>query len=218
MVLIINAWRPDTCSCILHFSWDDSVPQDQRVRRFFAVENVCPAHQNLIGLSKGEPDWEQPDRTVESENTARFAIVGDALDRNESRNIDPVTNLGIKNELQRQLNKHNQDVINRYATIFEITNDRAISKGIWNAIEEENDRKNAALRISLAAAPTTLFNVVGSDRVLKDTVNYNFTWTGTAPNRILNISFTGVTLTTAQKNTIRTQLDSRIGVGKVVLS
>lgn len=27
----ITTWKPDTCECEIHYQWDDSVPEDQRV-------------------------------------------------------------------------------------------------------------------------------------------------------------------------------------------
>jgi hypothetical protein len=50
---------------------------------------------------------------------------------------------------------------------------------------------------------------------LKNNITYDFSWSGTAPDRVLNISFTGITLTNQQKNTIRTVLNNRFGIGKV---
>ena len=31
MAIKTTTWSPDTCDCVLHYSWDDEVPQDERV-------------------------------------------------------------------------------------------------------------------------------------------------------------------------------------------
>ena len=133
MAIVINSWSLDTCSCVVHYYWDNEVPQDQIVTTFFAVENTCEAHAKLIGLQHGEPDWIQPIHTVEDENAARFAIVGDALDTNEHNAVDPITNPQQKQEIQTAINRHNQRVIDRYSNIFQLTNTKALSKGIWES-------------------------------------------------------------------------------------
>jgi hypothetical protein len=89
----------------------------------------------------------------------------------------------------------------------------------WNAVFEENPRKNFAVQNILDNSPTTaLYDTTPSgNRVVKPTVGVNFSWSGTAPNRVLSLSFTGVTLTTNQKNTLNTALNTRFGSGKVTL-
>ena len=88
----------------------------------------------------------------------------------------------------------------------------------WNTIFEENPRKNIALERSLATGPSTLYDVnADGSRQLKSAISYNHTWSGVAPNRVLTISFTGVSLTNTQKNNIRNALNTRFGVGKVTL-
>ena len=37
-------WSPDTCDCIVEFTWDDSVREDQRTHTLSNVINKCPAH------------------------------------------------------------------------------------------------------------------------------------------------------------------------------
>lgn len=88
----------------------------------------------------------------------------------------------------------------------------------YNTVFEENPRKNIALERCLANGPTALFDTIDGTRQLKQGITYNFSWSGTAPNRVLNISFTGITLTTTQRNAIQTALNTRFGVGKVVIS
>lgn len=87
----------------------------------------------------------------------------------------------------------------------------------WTAVLEENQRKNIAFRIALDNGPTSLYTMIGGIRKLRDTVGFSFSWTGTAPARVLSLSFTGVSLTNTQKTTIRNALNTRFGIGKVLL-
>ena len=43
----ITTWRPDTCECEIEYSWDDTVPQDQRVYTAHQINRACPAHQAI---------------------------------------------------------------------------------------------------------------------------------------------------------------------------
>jgi hypothetical protein len=87
----------------------------------------------------------------------------------------------------------------------------------YNTVFDENPRKNIALQTALDNGPNTLYDMNGTQRVLKPAVGYNYSWSGTAPDRVLSISFTGVSLTTTQKNTIRNAINTRLGNGKVTL-
>jgi len=88
----------------------------------------------------------------------------------------------------------------------------------WNAVFEENPRKNQALQHILDNSPTTaLYDIIGSTRKLKETLGFNFSFSGTAPNRVLTVSFNGVSLTTTQKNTIQAALNTKFGTGKVTV-
>ena len=88
---------------------------------------------------------------------------------------------------------------------------------VWNSIKEENPRKNNALQHILDNGPTSLYDLAGSSKVLKAGITFNFSWSGTAPNRVLTVSFTGITITPAQKNTAQAFLNNKFGVGKVVV-
>jgi hypothetical protein len=87
----------------------------------------------------------------------------------------------------------------------------------WNTVFEENPRKNIARQLCLDNGPTSLYNTIDGSRQLKNTITYNFSWSGTAPNRVLTISFTGITLTNQQKNTIQNVLNNRFGSGSVLI-
>src|SRR5687768_1011115 len=76
----------------------------------------------------------------------------------------------------------------------------------YTTVLDENPRKNIALERALATGPTTLYDTIEGTRQLKPALTYNYSWSGTAPNRVLTISFTGVSLTTTNKNTIQSAL------------
>lgn len=89
----------------------------------------------------------------------------------------------------------------------------------YSTVKEENiTRKNGALNHILTNTNlTALYDTINGTRILKENITLNISWTGTAPNRVLNISFTGITLTTNQKNTIQSLLNTKFGSGKVVI-
>lgn len=49
MVKRVTKWSPDTCSCVLHFAWDDETSQEERVHTFEAYEAKCVRHEHLNG-------------------------------------------------------------------------------------------------------------------------------------------------------------------------
>ena len=140
MTIQTTRWSPDTCSCVIEYTWDDTEPEATRTHTVSNYINTCTEHSLL------------------ADNTTR-----------------------------------------------------------WNTITEENPRKNTALQVALDNGPTTLYDLSGTSRVLKPTITYNYSWSGIPPNRVLTISFTGVSLTNAQKTTIRNALNTRFGTGKVLL-
>jgi len=87
----------------------------------------------------------------------------------------------------------------------------------WNVVFDENPKKSRSLESVLANAPTSMYDTIDGVRRLKSGIKFDFFWTGDAPNRVLNISFSGINLTTNQRNTIKNVLDNRFGVGKVIL-
>ena len=138
MTIKTTRFSPDTCNCVIDYTWDDTLSEANRVHTFKNITK-CPAHSS------------QADQTA-------------------------------------------------YDTVF-----------------EENPRKNTALQTALDNGPSTMYDMNGTQRVIKPTVTYNYSWSGTAPNRVLTISFTGVSLTTAQKSTIQTAENTKHGNGKVAI-
>lgn len=47
MATKINRWSPDTCGCVMEYSWDDSLPQEQIVISPTTTVSRCPAHTSL---------------------------------------------------------------------------------------------------------------------------------------------------------------------------
>ena len=89
----------------------------------------------------------------------------------------------------------------------------------YNAVSEENLRKNDSFGIALNNGPAILFDTqVDGTRSLKNGITFSWTWSGTAPNRLLTITYTGISLTTNQRNAIQTKLDNKFGIGKVVIA
>lgn len=42
----ITKWKPDTCTCVVNFQWDDAVAEDSRVHSLSSIEK-CEFHQAL---------------------------------------------------------------------------------------------------------------------------------------------------------------------------
>ncbi len=142
MAINTTRYTPDTCQCVIEYTWDSTVPESSRTHTLSNFVNVCSQHQSL-------PTHQ----------------------------------------------------------------DR------WNTILEENPRKNQALRHILDNSPTTaLYDIVNGIRELKPDLIFDFSFSGTPPNRVLTVGFTGLTLTTNQKNNIQTFLNNRFGAGKVLIA
>lgn len=88
----------------------------------------------------------------------------------------------------------------------------------YTTVKEENIRKNIAHQGILNNGPNSLYDVVDGNRILKNNITISWTWSGVAPNRVITISYTGITLTQQQRNIAQTWLDNRFGVGKVILA
>src|SRR5215217_5866543 len=113
MALKITRWSPDTCQCVLEYSWDDTQSENTRTHTPTTIVSKCPAH----------------------------ATIADT-------------------------NTH------------------------FNVIMDENPRKNQSLDEILQNAPSTSWYDINADgtRAFKNGVTANWTWSGTAPNRILTLS------------------------------
>lgn len=240
MAIKINSWKPDTCNCILHYSWDDSVPQDQIITTFFAAEFVCEDHQHLVT----DDDNNTTSMTVKENG---LDIIKNVLDNNERRNKEsldkphPKRNRGIgvarsamitdedRSVIVQQLAQHRKKVMQRYTVIFSQPN--PVPQTVYNTVRDENSRKNQALKLIIEHPDTSdLICDVTDDGVghtLKPNITFKYTWTGIAPDRVLNVEFEDTSRKTSTKIPITTttvvnkkhqeMLDTEFGVGKVVI-
>ena len=204
MTIHINSWKPDTCGCIIHYQWDDSVPQEEIVTELFAIERVCEAHLALASASvKSQPEL------LSKTKDDKHSILIQAIENNKQRNLSKIhgtnTNaLLAKKELRapkpkrledeekrvliEQLEKHSQDVKERYDAI--LSTDFAMSTNVYDAVVNENRLKNKTLSDILDNTPSLrASDAVADQRRLKDSVEYKWEWTGEAPNRKLKVSF-----------------------------
>ncbi len=42
-----NQWQPDTCGCVLEYTWDDAENQSTRVHTPTRIVKACPAHISM---------------------------------------------------------------------------------------------------------------------------------------------------------------------------
>lgn len=47
MATNITRWSPDTCGCVIEYSWDSDVSEDERVHTFHKVVEQCPDHNGI---------------------------------------------------------------------------------------------------------------------------------------------------------------------------
>ena len=89
-------------------------------------------------------------------------------------------------------------------------------------IMDENRKKNNSLQYILENAPAKLADQFVDENgtvylEIKGGIVFNYRFDGTAPNRILYISFLGANLNQNEKNSIQTKLNQRFGTGIVVI-
>lgn|SRR5262245_45267621 len=87
-------------------------------------------------------------------------------------------------------------------------------------VHQENIRgASNTLDHLLQNAPSGLFDVnADGSRTFKRGITVDWSWTGTAPDRVLNIDVTGFSPTTTQRNAITTALNNRFGAGNVTVT
>jgi len=90
----------------------------------------------------------------------------------------------------------------------------------YTNVKEENQRKNISYQFVLDNSPTTALFDTQPDgtKTLKNGITFSWSWSGTPPNTVLTITYTGISLTTTQKNTIQSALNTRFGSGKVLIA
>ena len=90
----------------------------------------------------------------------------------------------------------------------------------FNAVLEENPRKNKSFKEILDNAPPGMYDTdpESGARLFKKGITVDFEWSGVAPNRMLQLVVKGISLTANQKNAVQAKLDNKFGAGKVILT
>lgn len=110
---------------------------------------------------------------------------------------------------------------------------------VYNTIMDENQKKNNSLQVAVDTIPQSLADTVinpdgSTTNYLKSSVAYNWSFSGTAPNRTISITFTQLTtlnkrnptrkaaassplLTQQQKDQIQQTLDGIYGTGIILV-
>ena len=86
-------------------------------------------------------------------------------------------------------------------------------------IRNENIRgpSNTMWEILQNAPSGAVDTLPDGSKQFKGGINASWSWSGTAPNRLLTITITGITLTAQQKSAIKNKLDTRFGIDNVVI-
>jgi hypothetical protein len=110
--------------------------------------------------------------------------------------------------------------VHTLSTVIQKCSDHAAltNANCYSTVLDENPKKSRSIETVLANGPAVLYDIKDGVRQLKETVRFQFSWSGVIPNRILTITFPGISLTTNQRNTIQNALNTRFGVGKVILA
>ena len=69
MALQKTLWSPDTCGCQIEYSWDDTVPQEQRTHSVSKILKACPIHSH-------HPDKESHYQDILDENQSKNKAIG----------------------------------------------------------------------------------------------------------------------------------------------
>lgn len=62
-------WRPDTCSCVITYDWDDTLPEDERVHTLNTIQK-CKHHDSL-------DDASAYDQVLNGENRLKNYVLSD---------------------------------------------------------------------------------------------------------------------------------------------
>src|SRR4051812_1394099 len=148
MVVQITTWSPDTCSCEVSFTWDDSVPSELRVSTFYALHNVCPHHAHLA--TRDEHLAKSAERDLHrTKGQVKMRHVHTAMERNVTQHQNALAR--VTRRIHRQdlealtptIHQHNQKVQATFEDIFD--QPFAHDEHIYKAVLAENQLKNRAL-------------------------------------------------------------------------
>lgn len=87
----ITRWSPDTCNCVIEYSWDAETSEDDRVHRFHQVVEQCEEH---AGIEKHQDVHSH----VLAENQTKNRVEGSVFDhvsRLKHKTVDPQGNVQI---------------------------------------------------------------------------------------------------------------------------
>lgn len=92
----------------------------------------------------------------------------------------------------------------------------------FSCIMDENRKKNSSLQYVLETAPAKLADQFTDENgivylQIKNGIAFSYRFDGTAPNRVLFISFLGASLSQNEKNNIQSKLNERFGTNIVVI-
>lgn len=87
----------------------------------------------------------------------------------------------------------------------------------YNTILNENQRKNGTQKEILENFIQLRDEDGDGNFTFKKGIEISYFWTGTDNDRVLHLTVTGFNLTPPQKATVQGILDSRFGVGKVII-
>lgn len=91
-------------------------------------------------------------------------------------------------------------------------------KDMYDSSLEENRRKNGTIAelLDKAAADFGATDPESGSIVLKKGITVTWDWSGEAPNRVMTLNVTGITLSTQKKTAAQNFLNNRFGTGKVI--
>ncbi len=91
-------------------------------------------------------------------------------------------------------------------------------KDMYDSSLEENTRKNGTIGelLDKAAADFGEVDPASGSMVLKKGITVSWDWTGTAPNRVMTLTATGINLSQQKKTATQNFLNNKFGVGKVI--
>lgn len=95
MVTRTTTWSPDTCQCVIEYTWDDTVPEDSRTHSISNVVSKCSFHQ---GLATKDNVW----NVVMEENPRKNNAFKHILDNGPSSLYDLDTD-GITRVLKKNI-------------------------------------------------------------------------------------------------------------------
>jgi len=89
---------------------------------------------------------------------------------------------------------------------------------VFAVVNDENPRRNNAMRILLDNAPTTIYELDQNGmKIFRSGITVDWSYSGTVPNRVLTLTITGISLSANQRNVIQNRLNERFGISNVVI-